>query len=1221
MKNASSLYVLLVLCLHSAFAQIFGPQTQFGELNQRRQLSPTQQGHILSDIQQHQHRFNLQQNTLTSSPFPPQQTSNNFNLQNGISNQQFVQQQQSFLQNQQRLSQPIIIPSQQTFLPSGQPLPNQAILPTVQTDVNPITNTPNSGILQHHTQTAFTPFKQQQQIPQLNVQQQFQGTSAPLFNLDQVKPLAPEEEKQAQKELEEKQAIIQRHNQFVEKQYKKALEKAQSEHEEFLKQQQEDKKKLYQKLYKPTSQQYKYRQNRARYIYPEERELFDLAVSKYYEEHPTTPTTTTTTTTRAPVTAAQDILSETRREGRILNHNKNTEIFLSSQSNLYPTKTTSQTLPFSPTILPESSEIKPITSLEDLDRLKDQYKSQQIDKGDLITQLKLAIGNSPPQLESNKNLTFREISLPNGEKVEIIRTTDPELVPDGQRIEPGSSLESLLQQNFNLNPGNAPNDSTQKTHTANALSPESNLSNNQRAADSSSAPSEYDSSFDELIRAKLNLPDGDKYEIIKTTDPKLIPQSNASVLTSESIKLPNGQNVQVVKTTNPPISSNQHDIAIDELIKAKLNLPDGEKYEIIKTTDPNLISKSTATEEIELPNGQKVQVIKTSDPSLIPSSSSKQSDASLDELVRSRLNLPDGHKYEIIRTADPKSIPSPSVPLESPSSTVATIVKPPTEIFDELTKDVLPAGADFDILRHNSEGLEKVSGLPSSLPDPKKVAFVLLEEQDDGTVKVQGVKANSDKNEGGVDVDSILKQIKDGEIKLPPPSPKNTLEVNQDSFEPSIKSNIAETSNIKETAEEHIPSVTVTHNSHPQRETASTSVQQEYVPSTTPTNVYFGQKRSAGTSTSSPTVKTQRSPTLNFTPQPHNLINTSPDLIKQASTISQTSQNSIFNNYDVAPTISTKSTTPKYSSSTFTVYKSEPINNLPKEDSDNFDLNLTGVLKRNGLFAMAKYLRQSGLDTILNETGPYTLFVPNDKAFRTLLVQLGGPDKAEEKFRDNPRLLSGLLLHHVIPGAFKIGSLQDEMTGVSLAGTQLRVNQYTMHDVEWNDVKITTINGAKVIEDKQDIIIPQGIAHAVDRVMFPLPVGDLVQTLQSDRERRFTSFLRALFASGLAETFQGIKTFTLFAPTDRAFAVLSPEDLSRTVTEKKLARELVLRHILPGTLYTNGIKYYQVKDTLDPDKQITISKTSGKVKINNNPISTQNIPATNGVIHAVDFLQ
>lgn len=73
--------------------------------------------------------------------------------------------------------------------------------------------------------------------------------------------------------------------------------------------------------------------------------------------------------------------------------------------------------------------------------------------------------------------------------------------------------------------------------------------------------------------------------------------------------------------------------------------------------------------------------------------------------------------------------------------------------------------------------------------------------------------------------------------------------------------------------------------------------------------------------------------------------------------------------------------------------------------------------------------------------------------------------------------------------------------------------------------QITTINGAKVLEDKKDIDIPQGTAHAVDRVMFPLPVGDIVQTLQSDRERRFITFLRAIFASGLAETLQGTYSY------------------------------------------------------------------------------------------------
>lgn len=59
-----------------------------------------------------------------------------------------------------------------------------------------------------------------------------------------------------------------------------------------------------------------------------------------------------------------------------------------------------------------------------------------------------------------------------------------------------------------------------------------------------------------------------------------------------------------------------------------------------------------------------------------------------------------------------------------------------------------------------------------------------------------------------------------------------------------------------------------------------------------------------------------------------------------------------------------------------------------------------------------------------------------------------------------------------------------------------------------------------VVPEKEDITIPQGIAHSVDRVMFPLPVGDVLQTLQSDREHRFTYFLKALFSSGVSEILQ-----------------------------------------------------------------------------------------------------
>lgn len=162
------------------------------------------------------------------------------------------------------------------------------------------------------------------------------------------------------------------------------------------------------------------------------------------------------------------------------------------------------------------------------------------------------------------------------------------------------------------------------------------------------------------------------------------------------------------------------------------------------------------------------------------------------------------------------------------------------------------------------------------------------------------------------------------------------------------------------------------------------------------------------------------------------------------------------------------------------------------------------------------------------------------------------------------------------------------------------------------------------MSDKQDIEIPQGIAHAVDRVMFPLPVGDLVQTLQADRERRFSVFLRALHASGLEETLSGnfiidysirnylliliylfffllgSKTFTVFAPTDTAFMIASasPNGSPPWLDDEEnqeAAKAIVSRHIIPSTLYTSGMRYYQQRETLNPQASLHIHKNSGEL--------------------------
>lgn len=168
--------------------------------------------------------------------------------------------------------------------------------------------------------------------------------------------------------------------------------------------------------------------------------------------------------------------------------------------------------------------------------------------------------------------------------------------------------------------------------------------------------------------------------------------------------------------------------------------------------------KNLSTRDLILPNGKKLQVIHapSSLSSIVPTTGSVQASATL------------------------ASLPS-------------TTIKPPKVIFDELTKGVLPPGTEFEVIRQKSDGkLEEIGRTPIQSLPAKKVTFVVLEEQPDGSYKVQGVKGNADK-ESGVDVDSIVERIKKGELKLPPRSQYPTTPSTSENFESSVNPKLIST--------------------------------------------------------------------------------------------------------------------------------------------------------------------------------------------------------------------------------------------------------------------------------------------------------------------------------------------------------------------------------------------------------------------------------------------
>lgn len=116
----------------------------------------------------------------------------------------------------------------------------------------------------------------------------------------------------------------------------------------------------------------------------------------------------------------------------------------------------------------------------------------------------------------------------------------------------------------------------------------------------------------------------------------------------------------------------------------------------------------------------------------------------------------------------------------------------------------------------------------------------------------------------------------------------------------------------------------------------------------------------------------------------------------------------------------------------------------------------------------------------------------------------------------------------------------------------------------------------------------------------------------------FTTLAAALTAAGLIETLKGPGPFTVFAPTDAAFAALpagTVADLLKPENKDKLIAILTY-HVVAGAVMSTDLKEGMKAATVN-GKEITITLNGG-AKVNGVTISTADIKATNGVIHVID---
>ena len=113
----------------------------------------------------------------------------------------------------------------------------------------------------------------------------------------------------------------------------------------------------------------------------------------------------------------------------------------------------------------------------------------------------------------------------------------------------------------------------------------------------------------------------------------------------------------------------------------------------------------------------------------------------------------------------------------------------------------------------------------------------------------------------------------------------------------------------------------------------------------------------------------------------------------------------------------------------------------------------------------------------------------------------------------------------------------------------------------------------------------------------------------------FTTLVTALKTAGLIETLKGTGPFTVFAPTDAAFAKLPPDQLKALLADKAKLTAVLTYHVVPGAVLSKDVKPGMVKTV--QGTSINVTTTDG-VKVNGAKVTAVDIVADNGVIHEID---
>ena len=279
-------------------------------------------------------------------------------------------------------------------------------------------------------------------------------------------------------------------------------------------------------------------------------------------------------------------------------------------------------------------------------------------------------------------------------------------------------------------------------------------------------------------------------------------------------------------------------------------------------------------------------------------------------------------------------------------------------------------------------------------------------------------------------------------------------------------------------------------------------------------------------------------------------------------------------------------------------------------EAEMMDETIVDVAVGGGFNTLATALQAAGLVETLQGDGPFTVFAPTDEAFAAL------PEGALDGLLADPEALAQVLTYHVVAGKV----LATDVVGLETAPT-----------VQGEDIAITIeggnviLNGAATVVTT-DVMASNGVIHVIDQVILPPSMGeepaeeamasDIIATAKDAGS--FNTLLAAVEAAGLTETLQGEGPFTVFAPTDDAFAALGEETINGLLEDPETLSGILLYHVVAGEVLAADVIELDSATTVQGE-DIAITIEDGNVVLNGSAmVVTTDIETSNGIIHVID---